>query len=91
MLFDARAELPIATLNTPSLRDRAVAALRGRLRWIRPRLVPIAVAIIGTSFVGISASYLFGLTQPEPGASGVAPPAVTSPAPAAVEVALRPR
>lgn len=90
MLFDARSELPVATLHARTPGERLLGAMRRRFAWLRPRLVPLTAAVAGTAIVGLAASYLFGLTQPQPGPATAAPPCVSAPQPAPLNVALVP-
>lgn len=68
MLFDHPASLPIATMRSSSRVDRLISELRAARRWVRPRLVPAAVAIVGMLAVLGSAEYLTHLARytPEP-------------------------
>lgn len=74
VLFDrGPADLPIATLvpHDPGARARALAfGLRGwlaaRWGWLRPRLVPVVAAAVGTLMVIASAEYLARARDADP-------------------------
>ena len=82
MLFDRSRELPIATVRRA--RHAKLAVLAGDLRrwldlrwdWLRPRMVPVLVALASLFAVMQSLSYM------------ARPPAFTQVAPAAIDAEL---
>jgi hypothetical protein len=70
MLFDRPASLPIATMRSSSrvatFRSRLRGARSNGWRWVRPRLVPATVAIVGMLAVLGSAEYLTHLARYTP-------------------------
>jgi hypothetical protein len=76
MLFDVRPQLPIAELRSrtwsASLRARTRAAVTARLAWLRPRLLPLAVAITSAFALLGAADYLSNLARRVPDHSPVA-------------------
>ncbi len=73
VLFDVEpSELPVATI-VPRQQNRfagALAALEGwftsRLRWLRPRVIPVAVAFIGMMLVLASMKHLAEIASGNP-------------------------
>jgi hypothetical protein len=69
MLFDRR-ELPVATLLSPAgvrtLPVRLRVALAVRWQWLRPRTLPVLVAMIGMFALLASANYLQRLATKTP-------------------------
>jgi hypothetical protein len=71
MLFDAHpAELPVAELRSKtwaaSLRSRLRGKLLARWQWMRPRLLPLAVATAGAFALLGAADYLTRLARELP-------------------------
>ena len=70
MLFDAPAELPVAELRSKgwaaSMRSRVRGKLRARWRWMRPRLLPLAVATASAFALMGFTDYLSGLAREMP-------------------------
>ncbi len=90
MLFDRPASLPIATVRSSSHLVTFKNQLRGTRdrswRWMRPRLVPLMVAIVGMLAVLGSAEYLTHLARHTPNT----PIATIEPVIAARPIAARP-
>lgn len=67
MLFDASSELPRATVvrERSSLSELVISGIaqwvRDRLRWMRPRLIPLVVAAIG---LGVTVEAVNQLSRP---------------------------
>lgn len=71
MLFDARpAALPVARVRSGSWTGSAAARLRGALEamagWVRPRVVPLAVAVASAVALLSAADYLSNLARTPP-------------------------
>jgi len=86
MLFDRPASLPIATVHSSSHLVTFANQLRGTRdrgwRWMRPRLVPLVVAVVGMLAVLGAAEYLTHLARYTP-----APPVAVIDAPTTTPVA----
>lgn len=73
VLFDVEpAELPVATI-VPRKKNRFAAAaaaleswLAGRLSWLRPRMIPVAVAFVGMVLVLASMKHLSRIASGDP-------------------------
>lgn len=78
MLFDRGRELPVATVYGAPLRDQLVRWFAARWAWLRPRALPVAVALVGMFVVLNAVNYL---AHP-PAAAAVAASAPQDPAPA---------
>jgi hypothetical protein len=76
MLFDVRPQLPIAELHSrswaASLRARSRAVVMARLAWLRPRALPLVVAITSAFVLLGAADYLSNLARRVPANSPVA-------------------
>jgi len=70
MLFDRQAALPVATIRSRSPFARLASRARGSRAagwsWLRPRLVPVLVALTGMFAVLGSAEYLTRLARRTP-------------------------
>ena len=74
MLFDRPASLPTATIHSASFASQLRGQRARAVRWVRPRLVPLSVAIVGMLAVLGAAEYLTHLAR-------YTPPSITSTAP----------
>jgi hypothetical protein len=70
MLFDVRPQLPVAELHSrtwsASVRARTRAVIAARLAWVRPRLLPLAVATASAFALLGAANYLSNLAREIP-------------------------
>lgn len=68
MLFDQRAALPVATVASERWGLEVIASrLRGARNtawlWVRPRMLPLAAALVGAAALLASTSYLSSLAR----------------------------
>lgn len=93
-IFNRPASLPIATMRSASRTETFVSRVRGARStgwcWVRPRLVPATVAIIGMLAVLGSAEYLTQLARytPEQAVAISEPQIASLPAPPPIEDGL---
>jgi hypothetical protein len=90
-IFNRPANLPVATMRSASRTATFACHVRAARstgwRWVRPRLVPATVAILGMLAVLGSAEYLTQLARytPDQPASVIEPQIASLPAPAPVD------
>lgn len=71
MLFDRPASLPAATIHSASFAGQLRGQRARVARWVRPRLVPLSVAIVGMLLLLGATEYLTHLAR-------YTPPSVTA-------------